>query len=159
MKPVQTGRFRFGFLGQKPVQTGLAWFFRFCLILARFFRFDSIFQVWLGFFFFWVRFGSVRFFWFQAYKTEIEPNWSIFFKILISLISFFFIIWFFQLCFFSFFNFLVFFSPRDGPIKVFHSVLSSLSSVQLKKVEMKNIFSETSQFFLLVFIFHLSYFF
>jgi hypothetical protein len=64
IKPVQTGRFRFGFLGQKPVQTGLAWFFRFCLILARFFRFDSIFSVWLGFFFVWVRFGSVRFFWF-----------------------------------------------------------------------------------------------
>jgi hypothetical protein len=60
MKPVQTGRFRFGFLGQKPVQTGLAWFFRFCLILARFFRFDSIFSVWLGFFFFGsVWFGSV----------------------------------------------------------------------------------------------------
>jgi hypothetical protein len=72
---------------------------------------------------------------------------------------FLYIIWFFKLYFFSFFNFLVFFSPWDGPIKVFHSVLSSLSSVQLKKVEMKNIFSETSQFFLLVFIFHLSYFF
>jgi len=28
-KPVQTDRFWFGFLGQKPVQTVLAWFFRF----------------------------------------------------------------------------------------------------------------------------------
>jgi hypothetical protein len=45
-KQVQTDRFWFGFLGQKPVQTGLARFFRFCsvfFILARFFRFDSIF--------------------------------------------------------------------------------------------------------------------
>ena len=40
----------------------------------------------------------------------------------------------------------------DGPIKVFHGVLSLLS-VQLKKVEMKNIFSETSQFFLLFFFY------
>jgi len=55
-KPGQTDRFEFGFLGQKPVQTGLARFFRF---LLGFFRF------WLGFsglarFFF--RFDSVRFF-------------------------------------------------------------------------------------------------
>jgi hypothetical protein len=44
-KPVQTDRFRFGsvFLGQKPVQT----------VLARFFRFGSVF--------FPVFFGSVRF--------------------------------------------------------------------------------------------------
>jgi hypothetical protein len=47
---------RFGFLGQKLVQTGLAWFF----------------PVWLGFFQFW--FGSV--FLFFAYKTE--PNRSFF---------------------------------------------------------------------------------
>jgi hypothetical protein len=40
-KPVQTDRFRFGFLGQKPAQTGLAWFFRFWL---------GFFPVWLGFF-------------------------------------------------------------------------------------------------------------
>jgi hypothetical protein len=57
IKLVQTGRFQFGFLGQKPVQTGLAWFFQFCLVLARFFRFDSVFPVWLGFFLF--GFGSV----------------------------------------------------------------------------------------------------
>jgi len=41
------------FLGQKPVQTGLAWFFWFCLVLARFFLvffcFDSVFSR-LGFF-------------------------------------------------------------------------------------------------------------
>jgi len=42
-KPVQIDRFWFGFLGQKPVQTGL----------TRFFQFGSIF--WFGFVFF--RFG------------------------------------------------------------------------------------------------------
>ena len=49
-KPVQTDRFRFGFLGQKPAQTGLAWFFRFWL---------GFFPVWLGFF---LGLGSVWFF-------------------------------------------------------------------------------------------------
>jgi hypothetical protein len=67
---------RFGFLEKKPVQTGLARFFRFGSVLARFwlgltrfFRFGSVFSVWLGFFglarfwhgffpvFFSVRFG------------------------------------------------------------------------------------------------------
>jgi hypothetical protein len=33
-KPVQTDRFRFSFLEQKPVQTGLAQFFQFNLVLA-----------------------------------------------------------------------------------------------------------------------------
>jgi hypothetical protein len=45
-KPVQTDWFRFGFLGQKPVQTGSALFFWFGSV---FFRFGSLF----------VRFGSV----------------------------------------------------------------------------------------------------
>ena len=72
-QPGQTDRFRFGFLGQKPVQTDLARFSRFWLgffgfgsvfsVLARFsrfwlgfpvfawfFRFGSVFLVWLGFF-------------------------------------------------------------------------------------------------------------
>jgi hypothetical protein len=56
---------RFGFLGQKPVQTGLAWFFRFgsvFSVLARFFRFGSVF---------------FRFF---AYKTETELNQPVFLK-------------------------------------------------------------------------------
>jgi hypothetical protein len=66
---------RFGFLGQKPVQTGLARFFRFWLGffglarffsgLARFFRFG---------------FGSARFSWFFAYKTKTEPNRPVFLK-------------------------------------------------------------------------------
>jgi len=34
LKPVQTDRFRFSFLEQKPVQTGLAQFFQFNLVLA-----------------------------------------------------------------------------------------------------------------------------
>jgi hypothetical protein len=56
------GSVRFGFLGQKPVQTGLARFFN----LARFFS----------------GLGSVRFgfFLFQAYKIETEPNRSVFLK-------------------------------------------------------------------------------
>jgi len=41
------------FIGQKSVQTGLAWFF----------WFGSVFS----------SLGSVRFFRFQAYKTETEP--------------------------------------------------------------------------------------
>jgi len=97
-KSGQTDRFRFGFLGQKPVQTGLARFFWFWL---GFFRFGSVFSVWLGFFSlaqFWlgfsglarfffrflsvsVRFSSVRFFWFFCYKTETEPNRPVFSKI------------------------------------------------------------------------------
>ena len=43
-KSVQTDRFRFSFLEQKPVQTGLAQFFQFNLVLAWFFL------VWLDFF-------------------------------------------------------------------------------------------------------------
>jgi hypothetical protein len=58
-----------GFLGQKPVQTGLARFF----------------LVWLGFsglvwFFFRFFSVSVRFFWFSAYKTETELNRLVFSK-------------------------------------------------------------------------------
>jgi hypothetical protein len=59
-KPVQTDRFRFGsvrFLEQKPVQTGLARFFRFGSVLA---WFGLVFLVWLDFgSVFW--FGSVLF--------------------------------------------------------------------------------------------------
>jgi hypothetical protein len=90
---------RFGFLGQKPVQTGLARFFRFWLGCFRlwlgFFRFGSVFSVWLGFFSSFlsvsVRFGSVQFF---VYKTEPTG----FFKNLIGLIGF-----FFRFGFFGFF--------------------------------------------------------
>jgi hypothetical protein len=57
------------FFGQKLVQTGLARFFQF-----------GFFLVWLGFFSGFFGLGSVRFFWFQAYKTEPVS----FFKILIS---------------------------------------------------------------------------
>jgi hypothetical protein len=79
-KPVQTDRFWFGFFEQnrfKPVWLGF-------LVLARFF------PVRLGFFGltrFFSGLGSVLFFQFQAYKTEIEPVG--FFKILIGLIVFF----------------------------------------------------------------------
>ena len=62
---------RFGFLGKKPVQTGLARFFSVFPVfpvLARFFRFGSVF------------FGFGSFFWFSAYKTETEPNRPVFSK-------------------------------------------------------------------------------
>jgi hypothetical protein len=90
VKPTGFGSVRFGFLGQKPVQTGLARFFQFWLGflgfgsvffgLARFFWFGSVFPVWLGFFpvFCRFRFGSARFF---SYKTETEPNRPVFSKI------------------------------------------------------------------------------
>jgi hypothetical protein len=68
----------------------LAWFFP---VLARFSRF------WLGFsglarfvFWFFVGFGSIRFFRFFAYKTETEP--AGFFKNVIGLIGFFSVIFF-----------------------------------------------------------------
>jgi hypothetical protein len=43
LKPVQTDRFRFVFLGQKPVQTGLALFFRFGSVFL--FGFGSVFSI------------------------------------------------------------------------------------------------------------------
>jgi hypothetical protein len=70
-KPVQTDRFRFGPVRFFRTKTGSN-------------RFDSIFSVLARFFF---GLGLIRFFWFQAYKTETEP--VCFFKILIGLISFF----------------------------------------------------------------------
>jgi hypothetical protein len=97
-KPVQTGRFRFGFLGQKPVQAGLTRFFRFDSFWLVFFRFGSVFS----------GFGSVRFFRFEAYKTETEPVG--FFKILIGSIGFFSRFGFFGYFFFWFSRFNRFFS-------------------------------------------------
>ena len=80
-KPVQTDRFRFGPVRFFRTKTGSN-------------RFDSIFRFWLGFFRygsvlaqFFFSLGLIRFFRFQAYKTETEPVH--FFKILIGLISFF----------------------------------------------------------------------
>jgi hypothetical protein len=70
-------RFRFGFLGQKPVQTGL----------TRFFSWFS--QFWLGFSGFgsvFFGFGSVWFFRFFACETEPAG----FFKILIGFFGYFF---------------------------------------------------------------------
>ena len=64
-KPIQTNRFQFGSVR----------FFRIKTSLARFFRFGSVF---FPVFFFGL--GLVRFFWFQAYKTETEPNRSVFSK-------------------------------------------------------------------------------
>jgi hypothetical protein len=78
-KPTGFGSVRFGFLEQKPIQTGLA---RFWSVWLDFFLFGSVFSIWLGFFrfgsifscFFRFSLGSVRFFHFQAYKTKTEPS-------------------------------------------------------------------------------------
>jgi hypothetical protein len=70
-------------------------------VLARFSRFFPVLpwvfpvwlgfgSVWLGFFWFFVGFGSVRFFRFSVYKTEPAG----FFKNLIGLIGFFFPVFF-----------------------------------------------------------------
>jgi hypothetical protein len=64
-KPVQTDRFRFGFLGQKPIQTGLARFFRFGSVFSDLTQFFSLARFWLSFLPVWLSFfglGSVRFF-------------------------------------------------------------------------------------------------
>jgi hypothetical protein len=65
----QTDRFRFGSVQFFRAKTGSN-------------RFGSVFPVWLGFgsvfFWFFVGFGSVRFF---VYKTETEPNRPVFSKI------------------------------------------------------------------------------
>jgi hypothetical protein len=82
---------RFGFLEQKPVQTGL----------ARFFLFDSVFSVWLGFFPFfsvWVRFGSV----FLVSDLKNKNRTSRFFLNFNRFNQFFFTVRFFQLFFFIF---------------------------------------------------------
>jgi hypothetical protein len=68
------------FLGQKPVQTGLARFFRFWL---GFLGFGSVFSGFGSVFFdlaWFFQFGSVwvRFFRFFVYKTETEPNRPVF---------------------------------------------------------------------------------
>ena len=103
---MQTDRFRFCsvILGKKPVWLGFSGLTRFFPGLAWFF------PVWLGFFLVFfdlglVRFGSVQF---QAYKTEIEPNRLVFFKILISLIGFFSRFGFFGYFFFDLIGFLIF---------------------------------------------------
>jgi hypothetical protein len=84
-KPSQTDRFRFGFLGKnrfKPVWIGFSGFGSVFSVLARFFPvLARFFLVLLGFFFwFFVGFGSVRFFRFFVYKTKTEANRPVFSK-------------------------------------------------------------------------------
>ena len=78
---------RFGsvFLGQKPVQTGL----------ARFSRFGSVFPVWLGFFLVFCRF-RFGFFGFLFMK----PNRTSRFFQKFNRFNWFFFVWFFRLFFF-----------------------------------------------------------
>jgi hypothetical protein len=70
-KPVQTDRFRFGFLDKnrfKPTGFGLVFW-----IGSVFFRFGSVLAHFFGL-------GSIRFFRFQAYKIETKSNRLIFLK-------------------------------------------------------------------------------
>jgi hypothetical protein len=83
IKPTGFGSVRFGFFRAK---TGSNRFWLVFFGLARFFRFGSVLARF--FFRFFVGFGSVRFFRFFGYKTETEP--AGFFKNLIGLIGFFF---------------------------------------------------------------------
>jgi len=122
-KPGQTDRFRFGSVRFFRAKIGsnrfgsvfpvLARFSRFWLGffgLARFFRFGSVF------FWFFVGFGSVRFFRFFAYKTETEPNrTSRVFQKFNRFNWFFFSVRFFQL-FFSGFLGLIGFSVFCSPL-------------------------------------------
>ena len=96
-KPVQTDRFRFGFLGQKPAQTGLARFW------LGFFSFGSVFS-WFGsgFFLVWVRFD---FFSFRLVKPKLNRTGR-FFQ---NYNRFFFMVWFFRLFFSQFARFNRFF--------------------------------------------------
>ena len=80
-KPVQTDQFRFGFFGQKPVQTGLARFFRFGSVFFCFF-----FLVWFGFF---------------GFKLKNRNQTGRFFQ---NFNRFFFTVWFFWLFFFPVFS-------------------------------------------------------
>jgi hypothetical protein len=92
-EPVQTDRFRFGFLGQKPVQTGLARFF----------------LVWLGFFPVWL--GSVQFGFFGFRLIKPKPNQTgQFFQNFNRFNQFFFTVQFFRLFFFRFSWFFGFFT-------------------------------------------------
>jgi hypothetical protein len=69
---------RFWFFREK---TGLARFSSFGLVFS---NFGSVFSILARFFpilaRFFFGFGSVRFFWFFAYKTETEPNRPVFSK-------------------------------------------------------------------------------
>jgi hypothetical protein len=93
---------RFGFLGQKLVRTGL----------GRFFRFGSVFFVWLGFF----GLGSVRFGFFGFRLIKPKPNRTgRFFQ---NFNRFFFTIRFFQLFFLIFSVFWFFYSTLGFIITV-----------------------------------------
>jgi hypothetical protein len=76
-KLVQTDRFLFGSVLFFQDKTGSNWFDSIFSGLDRFFRHCSVFFQFGSVFFGW---GSIQFFQFQAYKTETEPNWSVFLK-------------------------------------------------------------------------------
>ena len=107
-KPVQTDRFRFGFLEQKPVQTGLARFF----------------PVWIGFFLVWLGFAQffpgflfrVRFGFSCSMLKKQKPNRTgRFFQNFNRFNRFFFTVRFFRLLFFRFSRFNRFFGFFEHP--------------------------------------------
>jgi len=110
--------------------------------------FVLIFFVWLGFSLIWLgffRFDSV-FFWFQTYKTEIEPVG--FFKILISLIVCFSRFSFFNYIFSDLIGFLVFlFTPNIQWANIIFKIL--LVDIHKKS---KNIRREAWSYCFLIFI-------
>jgi len=143
VKPTGFGSVRFGFLGQKPVQTGLARFFQFWLgflgfgsvffglarffwfgsVLARFFQFGSVF---LRFF---VGFGSVRL---GFFLIKPKPNRTgRFFQKFNRFNRFFFSVRFFQLFFSGFLGLIGFsvFLLTPKARHVFQVLSESLSSL------------------------------
>ena len=96
-KPVQTDRFRFGFLGQKPIQTGLTQFF----CLAWFSVFFPVFSIWVQFVFFYFRLIKLK-------PNRTEP--ISFFKNLINV--------FLRFDFLDLISFLVLLTPTPIVIRV-----------------------------------------
>ena len=110
VKPTGFGAVRFGFLGQKPIQTSLARFSRF----------------WLGFFRFFSDFGSVRFGFFGFWLIKPKPNRTgRFFQNFNRFNRFFFSVWFFRLFFFWFSRFNRFFWFFCSPL-LYHNTCHQL---------------------------------
>jgi len=123
LQEIRGGHFQFGlvFINKKKNQIEIFFkktetgsnrpvsvrFFRTKTGLARFFWFGSVF------FRFFFGSGSIRFGFFSFRLVKPKPNRSIFFKILIGLISFFSLFGFFSYFFSSFFNLISFYFFAD----------------------------------------------
>ena len=119
-KPNGFGSVRFGFLEKKPVQTGLARFFQFDSVWLGFFRFGSVFSVWLGFDSVWLGFFSgffsIRFGFSGSRLKKPKPNRTgRFFQNFNRFNRFFFTVRFFRLFFSRFSRFNRFFGFFEHP--------------------------------------------